>query len=425
MKTLFLECSMGAAGDMITAALFELLDDKETFLQQINSIGLHDVKISSKPSVKCGIAGTHIKVTVHDIEETSENKNIATSKHNRTHCNMNDYNHAYEHNHINLETVEDIIAKLNISDKVKTNTSNIYHLIAEAETTVHGKSINQIHFHEVGNMDAIADIVSVCVLMETISPQEIIVSPINVGSGFVHCAHGILPLPTPATSFILKDIPIYCGNIQGELCTPTGAAIIKYFATHFKQMPLMRIQKIGYGMGSKDFDVANYIRAFLGETKNNVAIQNERIVQLQCNLDDMTGESIGFAVDLLLQKGALDVFITPIHAKKNRPAILLTCMCNEDKSIFFAELILQHTTTFGVRKFICDRYALQRNTSTQKTIYGKIRIKTGEGYNIKKSKPEYDDVAKAANLNNVSFDEVIKSLRDKQCLQLQNKNMKI
>ncbi|MCA6072358.1 MAG: nickel pincer cofactor biosynthesis protein LarC [Endomicrobium sp.] len=412
MKTLFLECSMGAAGDMITAALFELLDDKEAFLQQINFIGLHNVKLSSQSTVKCGIVGTHIKVTIHDIEETLEDENIVTSKYNRVHCSMNNHNHEPEHNHINLETVENIIAKLNISDRVKTNASNIYHLIAEAEAAVHGKTINQIHFHEVGNMDAIADIVSVCILMETISPQEIIVSPINVGSGFVHCAHGILPVPSPATAFILKNVPIYCSNIQSELCTPTGAAIIKYFTTHFRQMPLMCIQKIGYGMGSKDFDTANCVRAFLGETENNVPIQNERIVQLQCNLDDMTGEAIGFAVDLLLQEDALDVFITPIQVKKNRPAILLTCMCNEDKSNFFAELILQHTTTFGVRKFICDRYALKRNTTTQETVYGKIRIKTGEGYNIKKSKPEYDDVAKAANLNNISFDEVIKNLRE-------------
>ncbi|MCA6071248.1 MAG: nickel pincer cofactor biosynthesis protein LarC [Endomicrobium sp.] len=416
MKTLFLECSMGAAGDMITAALFELLNDKEAFLKQINFIGLHNVKLSSELNVKCGIVGARIKVTVGGIEENSEDENIVAPKHNRVHCSVDDYKHAHERNHINLETVGNIIAKLNISDKVKTNASNIYHLIAEAEAAVHGKTINQIHFHEVGNMDAIADIVSVCILMEIISPQEIIVSPINVGGGFAHCAHGALPAPTPATAFILKNVPIYCSNIQDELCTPTGAAIIKYFATHFKQMPLMRIQKIGYGMGSKDFDAANCVRAFLGETKNNAAMQNERIVQLQCNLDDMTGEAIGFAVDLLLQEGALDVFTTPIQMKKNRPAILLTCMCNENKSNFFAELILQHTTTFGVRKFICDRYALKRNTTTQETVYGRIRIKTGEGYNIKKSKPEYDDVAKAANLNGISFDEVIKNLREQKWL---------
>jgi uncharacterized protein (TIGR00299 family) protein len=402
MKTLYLDCSMGAAGDMITAALFELIDNKQDFLKQINSLGLSGVTVSAEPATKCGITGTHVKVKIHGIEETSIGEDISRNNHNQL-CN-----HNHEYCHTNPKKIEDIISNLSIPKKVKANALNIYYLISEAEAAVHGKSIAQIHFHEIGNSDAIADIIGVCMLIDFINPEEIIVSPINVGSGLVHCAHGILPVPTPATAFILKNTPFYGSNVQGELCTPTGAAIIKHFATSFKQMPTIYVQKIGYGMGAKDFETANYIRAFLGETKDKGNGSNEQIAQLQCNLDDMTGESISFAVDLLLKNGALDVFTTSIQMKKNRPAILLTCISGKDKADFFAELILQHTTSFGVRKSICDRYTLNRAMSVRETPYGKIRIKTGKGYNATKSKPEYDDIEKAAHLNNVSFDEVKK-----------------
>jgi uncharacterized protein (TIGR00299 family) protein len=407
MKTIYLECSMGAAGDMITAALFELIDDKENFLKQMNSIGFHDIKVNADLIVKCGIVGTHIRVVIHGIEEISEDATIENLFNKHTPCS-----HQHDNNLTSLDTVETIITKLNIPQKIKNNATSIYHLLAEAEAYVHGKPVDQIHFHEVGGLDAIVDIVGVCILMETLDPKNIIVSPINVGGGFVHCAHGIVPVPSPATTFMLKNIPVYSNNVRSELCTPTGAAILKHFATRFETMPVMNIQKIGYGMGSKDFDVANYIRAFLGETKNDdVNEPNERIVQLQCNLDDMTGEAISFACNILLKSGALDVFTTSIQMKKNRPAVLLTCICNKDKSDFFTRLILRHTTTFGVRKIICDRYVLDRKTSIHETPYGSIRIKTGEGYSIKKSKPEYNDVAKTAYLNGVTFAEVLNKLR--------------
>ncbi|GHT54548.1 UPF0272 protein [Endomicrobiia bacterium] len=408
MKTLHLDCSMGAAGDMITAALFELIDNKQDFLKQINSLGFSDVEVNAEPAVKCGIVGTRIKVKICGMEETSTDRDILCNNYKQF-CNPpRKYNHIHERSHANPKKIEDIISNLNIPQKVRDNALNIYHLIAKAEAAAHGKPIDQIHFHEVGNSDAITDIVGVCMLMNFINPEEVVVSPINVGSGFVGCAHGILPVPTPATAFILKNTPFYGSNIQGELCTPTGAAIVKHFATSFNQMPTMYVQKIGYGMGVKDFETANYVRAFLGETKDTGDESNEQIAQLQCNLDDMTGEAIGFAVDLLLEKGALDVFTTPIQMKKNRPAVLLTCISGKDKADFLAGLILQHTSSFGVRKSICYRYTLNRTTSVCETPYGKIRIKIGKGYNVTKSKPEYDDIEKAAHLNNVSFDEVKK-----------------
>ncbi|MDR0819927.1 MAG: nickel pincer cofactor biosynthesis protein LarC [Endomicrobium sp.] len=407
MKTLYLECAMGAAGDMLTAALLELVNDKADFLKQINSIGIPGLKVDIESVVKCGISGTHIRVSINGIEESAD-ADILKYSHKNLHKHSQHIHHnlSHKHSYTSFEKIENIIARLSVSQKVKDNALSIYQLIAGAEASAHGTSVEQIHFHELGNADAIADIVGVCMLMESLAPQETIASPINVGSGFVQCAHGIMPVPSPATAYILQDIPIYSRNAHEELCTPTGAAIIKHFAKRFEQMPKMRIQKIGYGMGTKDFESVNCLRTFLGETENNNDGINDRIAQLQCNMDDMTGEAVGFAVNLLLQEGALDVFTVPIQMKKNRPAVLLTCICSEYKVHFFAELMLRHTTTFGVRRTVCYRYVLKRKILTKQTLFGNIRIKTGEGYNIKKFKPEYDDIAEAAHLNNISFGEV-------------------
>jgi uncharacterized protein (TIGR00299 family) protein len=393
---------MGAAGNMITAALLELINDKTDFLKQINSIGLSNVEVTAEPVMKCGIAGTHIQVIINGEEES----NAAHTPHNK-----DDHSHFVNHilnrqSHANIKKIENALAELSISQKVRDNAAGIYRVIAEAEAEAHGCPIEDIHFHEIGAADAIADIVGACMLMEHLKPQEVVASPINVGSGFVRCQHGLLPVPAPATARILQDVPIYNAVAHDELCTPTGAAIVKYFATSFGKMPEMRVKKIGYGMGTKDFEAANCVRVFLGETQNSGNKTNEVIVKLECNLDDMTGEAVGFAVKLLLQKGALDVFTSPIYMKKNRPAILLACICNEESADFFAKLILRHTSTFGVRKTVCSRYALKHKISTRETSYGNMRVKIGEGYNLKKLKPEYDDIANAASVNDASFNEV-------------------
>jgi uncharacterized protein (TIGR00299 family) protein len=386
---------MGAAGDMLTAALYELLgdNDKKWFFKQINSLGLDDISITAQHIEKNLVNGTKVHVKIFGHEE-----NFSHTDHSQLHkCN---------HNNRNLKTIENLISKLKISKKVKDNAINIYNIIAQAEAKAHGKHIAQIHFHEVGEIDAIIDIVSVCLLIDKLSPQKIISSPINIGKGHVHCAHGILPVPAPATAHILRNIPIYTNEINGELCTPTGAAIIKYFSNSFGQMPEMRIRKIGYGMGMKEFEIPNCVLAFLGDFDKDTDTENNITAQLQCNLDDMTGESLSFASDLLLKKGAFDVFYTSVQMKKNRPGILLTCICDIKKADFFAKLILEYTSTFGVRKIICKRYILNRKISVQKTPYGNIRIKTGEGFGIKKAKPEFEDISKTARLKNKTFEEV-------------------
>ena len=264
MKTLYFECNMGAAGDMLMAALLELHYDPKDFLERLNNIGIPGVCISSEPSTKCGIIGTHVKVQVNGHEEEIDNQDDDHEEYHHHHNHEHEDHHNH-HDHNNIEAIQHLIDHLNVSDSVKKDALKVYELIAEAEGRVHGVPVSQIHFHEVGTMDAVADIVGVCMLIEEFAPCMILSSPINVGSGHVHCAHGILPVPAPATAYILHDVPIYNNHINGELCTPTGAALLKHFVNKFSTMPVMTVKKIGYGMGKKDFDMVNCVRVYLAD----------------------------------------------------------------------------------------------------------------------------------------------------------------
>jgi len=260
----------------------------------------------------------------------------------------------------------------------------------------------------IGIADAIVDIVGFCLLVNMLELSEITASPIHVGSGFVKCEHGLLPVPAPATAEILKGVPIYGGRIRAELCTPTGAAILKHFVKRFGEMAPMVVQKVGYGMGTKDFEAANCVRAYLYEKSES---ENSDIVyEISCNLDDMTPEAIGAAVDVLLKNGALDVYTTPVTMKKNRPAVVLTCIVAKNKRDIVSELMLEHTTTLGVRMSEHSRILLSRGVFTVNTPYGEIRVKRSEGYGVTKYKPEYDDVSAAAALHSVPFMTVYNSV---------------
>ena len=419
MKTLYLECNMGAAGDMLMAALAELIPDKQGFIDRMNSLGLPGVKVSLEASTKCGVTGSHIRVTVHGEDETSDDVHDHHHDHAHSHDHHHDHTHGHDHDHhhdhahshdhmhSSVGNIAELIGNLSISDQAKKDAKAVYAIIAEAESSVHGVPIDEIHFHEVGTMDAVADVVGVCLLMEQIAADEIVTSPVHVGYGFVRCAHGVLPVPAPATALILKDIPTYGGQVRGELCTPTGAALLKHFSDRFGDRPVMQTKAIGYGMGTKDFERLNCVRAFLGETES----KREEITRLECNLDDMTGEALGYATEILFSAGARDVYTTPINMKKNRPAVMLSVICLPDDADRLAALILKHTTTLGVRRQDCSRYILKRSTQTVDTAYGPIRIKHAEGFGVNKSKPEYDDIAAAAKSADVSLQQVINSIK--------------
>ena len=388
MKLMYIECNMGAAGDMLTAALAEVIGDTKACEAELNSLGIPGVTFSLVPSTKCGITGTNSEVTVN-----GESEDEHMHEHTHEHENEHEHHHEHHHHHSSLHDIEHIINDLKVPDKVRSDAIAVYKLIAEAESKAHGRDVTEIHFHEIGTMDAVADVIGFCTLMNKIAPDKVIVSPVHVGCGEVKCAHGILPVPAPATATILEGVPVYGGEIKGELCTPTGAALLKHFASEFGNMPVMKISKTGYGMGRKDFERANCVRILIGESEDKA----DSIAELCCNVDDMTGEEIGFATELLMKEGALDVFTTPIGMKKNRPGILITCLCRPDDKERFAKLIFENTTTIGIRYSIKDRFVLERTEETVKTIYGEVKVKISEGYGVRKIKPGYDDVAGIAD----------------------------
>ena len=509
MKLLYLDCGMGAAGDMLGAALAELLPDdaRDAFTSELNAAGIPGVHVSLDPSVKCGITGTHLTVTVNGTEEKEgghshshehshhdhQHDHSHGQSHSHDHQHSHSHDHHHDHSHRSLHDIHHIIDDLKLPEAVRTDILAVYRLIAEAESKAHDKPVSEIHFHEVGTMDAIADIASVCLLLHKLAPDQIIASPIHVGSGQVKCAHGILPVPAPATAYILKNIPIYSGSIQGELCTPTGAALLKHFVTRFDQMPLMTPASTGYGMGTKDFPAANCVRAILGESfaEKQAAILGESfaenqpeqsacipatpapattpastatpatpapatapasatasastatpapeeaaitetICELSCNVDDMTGEDIAFAIETFLQNGALDAFTVPCTMKKGRPGVLVTVLCKDPDQKQMTRLILQHTTTLGVRSAIKKRWILSRTesetvipddmlanvTSPDMPAESKahelkttgngctIRSKTSTGFGITRNKYEHDDLEKIARTYGLTLAQV-------------------
>ena len=303
--------------------------------------------------------------------------------------------------------IRGLVEKMPIKDKVKADVLAVYQLIAEAESAVHGVSVEEIHFHEVGAMDAVADITGVCLLMDKIGADRIVCSPVHVGSGMVRCAHGVLPVPAPATALILRGIPCYSGAIQGELCTPTGAALLKHFAASFGPMPVMTAEKIGIGLGTKEFPAANMLRAFLGKGAEE---EDDGVEELSCNLDDCTGEEIGFAMEALFDAGALDVFTTPIQMKKSRPGTLLTVICRSADAPALTELLLRHTTTLGVRRKHCSRTTMERRIETRETKFGPVRFKYAQGGGAVHCKAEFEDVARIAREHGLSYREVLEQL---------------
>ena len=292
-------------------------------------------------------------------------------------------------------------AHLALQEPVKADVLAVYGLLAEAESQVHGVPIPEIHFHEVGTMDAVADIAAVCTLIHRLAPDRIAASPIHVGSGQVRCAHGLLPVPAPATALLLRGVPIYGGSIPSELCTPTGAALLRHFVQDFGPMPPMRVQAIGYGMGRKDFEAANCVRAMLGES----AQQSEEIYELACNVDDMTGEAVGFAMEALFAAGALDVYTVGIGMKKSRPGILLRVLCKPEDRQRMVALLFRHTTTLGIREFAAGRYVLDRTVTALDTPFGTVRRKDSSGYGITRHKYEYEDLARIARAEGISLTE--------------------
>jgi uncharacterized protein (TIGR00299 family) protein len=421
MKTLYIECKMGAAGDMLMAALYELLDEseKKEFVDTMSRLLGEDLTVTPAAGTSCGIGGTHMQVEVLHTQEDafshclehSENETAMYGEPEHSESAAAVHDHADEHQphaHYTYASILAQIDRLALPGSVKADAAAVYRLIGEAEAAVHGCELSQIHFHEVGSLDAIADVAGCCLLFAMLKPDAIYASPIHVGNGTVRCAHGILPVPAPATAEILKGIPYYTGAIASELCTPTGAAILKYFAAKFIPMPVMTVSDVGIGLGTKEFAQANCVRIFLGETESNPAApaDGDLILELSCNLDDMTGEELGFAMEVLFDAGAYEVFYESVYMKKNRPGILLHCFCSPSDKERFTKLIFQHTSTRGVRYHSFSRAKLTARFEEISTEYGPVRKKINEGFGLCKSKYEYEDLRRIAKEQGLSIAEV-------------------
>ena len=384
MKTLYFDCGMGAAGDMLAAALLEIHPESEAFLEKLNAALPEGVRVWAEKDEKRGIRGTHFHVDIHGEEEGHE-----------------EHHHHHHHPHTSVSEILARIERLEIPEQVKEDVLAVYTRIAEAESQVHGEPVENIHLHEVGSLDALADVLAVCWLLWELAPEEICCREIAVGSGTVKCAHGVLPVPAPATALLLQGMPICPGNERGELCTPTGAALLAQFVKRF-EMPSMKLEKLGVGTGTKDFETANVLRAFWGESTETAS---EMVMELSCNLDDNTPEELGFAMERLFEEGALDVFTTPIGMKKNRQGVMLTVLCKPEQSEKLLQCLFRHTTTLGVRESVCPRYTLRRSFRTVETDAGPVRMKCAEGFGVRREKPEFEDLARIARERGISLRE--------------------
>lgn len=397
MNVLYLDCAMGAAGDMLTGALLELHPAPERVLGTLNRAFAGAAHITARQVEKCGIRGTHVTV---DIDGQTEGPDLH-DHHAHEHDHAHDHAHAHDH-HTSIREVRARISSLELPRAVIDNALRVYDTLAEAESAVHGRPMENIHFHEVGSLDAMADVVAVCLLLHELAPEKILASPVCVGGGTVRCAHGVLPVPAPATLRILRDVPIRSGAVESELCTPTGAALLKHFVDSFGPMPVLQVSQVGCGAGTKDFACANVLRVLRGTIPDS----GETVIELRCNLDDMTPEDIGFAQEALFQSGALDVYTIPIGMKKSRPGVLLTCMCREQNRAQLLACLFRHTTTLGVRAYRCERYALERGVRTAETPYGSVRIKQSAGFGVTREKPEYEDLAAIARETGLPLEEL-------------------
>ena len=422
MKTLYIECNMGAAGDMLMAALYELLEDKQGFLNAMNGLGLPGVRVEAQKASTCGIAGTHMAVTVDGQEETEpaprqeaghdhlhshgEEHHHHEHGHEHGHDHPHEHDHGdghphdhghgeghHHHHHATPGHIGEIIDALPLPEEVRTSARAVYDAIARAEAKAHGCPVGDVHFHEVGALDAVADVTGVCYALYLLGAERIVASPVHVGSGTVQCAHGVMPVPAPATANLLTGVPTYGGTVRGELCTPTGAALLAHFAQSFGPMPVMVTKAVGVGIGTKEFDQANCVRAFWGETESGA---NGEITELVCNIDDMTPEALAYACARLLEAGALDVYTVPGTMKKGRPGWVLTVLCAPEREGELARHVLAQTSTNGLRVRRCGKYFLAPGVGQIQTRWGPVQLKTARGMGVFHVKPEFDDAARLA-----------------------------
>jgi len=409
MRILYFDCFSGIAGDMTVGALRDLGVDKAVFLDALNALHLPEgLHAHFHRGERQGISGWkfHVHEHTHDAPQHGHHE----QEHSHA-ASGHEHHHEAEHHHVHGRTyaqIKTILEDSGLSDDVKRRAQSIFHRIAVAEGKIHGVPAEDVGFHEVGAADSIADIVATCAGVESLGVDRVISSPLIEGSGWVHCAHGKFPLPAPATLALLQGIPLRQVSEETEFITPTGAAILADYATSFGPMPAMRIERIGYGVGTRETPPRpNVLRAVLGEAEET--LENDSVEVIETNLDDITPELLAAAAESLLKHGALDVTITPVCMKKNRPGHLLTVLAKPGDANRLARIVLNETSTFGVRIHTAKRIIINRDSESVDTFYGPIQIKIGrlDGKVIHAS-PEFESCKAAAETRGVSVQEVLR-----------------
>lgn len=427
-KTVYFECLSGISGDMTIGALLDLGADFDVFKKELEKLNLEGYHIEINKKSKNGIFGTKFDVILksegdthdHDHEHhdhshghhdhSHEHHDHGHAHHSHEHHNHSHAHHTHSHDHDrNLVSITEMILSSTLSETVKTMSIDIFNEVAKAEAKIHNTSINEVHFHEVGAVDSIVDIVGTAILIEMLEIETVYTSPVHVGTGFVKCDHGKIPVPAPATLEILKGIPIYSKGIRSELVTPTGAAIIKVLTDEFIERPHMVTENIGYGIATKDLEIANLLRVSVLKKKDI----NSDLWMVECNIDDMNGELYSHLMKRLLDQGAKDVTYSSIYMKKNRPATQVSVLVDGEHLESIERLILIETTTFGIRKYPVTRTILDRSFEKRSTEFGEVVFKIGilDGKTLKVT-PEYESLNRIAESRGIPLRTVYEMAQD-------------
>ncbi len=394
MKILYFDCSSGICGNMTLGALLDIIDDENYFFNEIKKLNLDGYKIEISKKESYGINGRYVNVIVDGKDEYGN-------------IHHHEHNHHHNHKHRNLNDVNEVIDKSSLDDKTKILAKEMFLKVANAESKVHGKLIDEVHFHEVGAIDSIIDIVGTAILINKINPDIIVSSVVNEGHGFIECAHGKMSVPVPATSqiFATENVRFKQIDVDTELVTPTGAAIISTLAKDYTIMPEMKLEKVGYGAGFKDIGYSNLLKVYYGEMTDS----KSDMYVIETNIDDSNGEELGYTMEKLFKNNANDVFYTPIFMKKNRPAYKLEVICEKENLDNLLEIIFKETTTIGARFYKVDRAELKREKIEIDTKYGKV---TGKKITTPKGEvyiyPEYESIKELAEQKNIPLKELYK-----------------
>ena len=423
MRIAYLDCFSGISGDMFLGALIDAGVSPQLLEDTVKALNI-GARVELSKVVRAGISATKVDVYANSEKdlprevfwERQENDHANKHAHDHGHAHSEDshehHHHGHDHEHgRTLSAIRHIIEKAAISSNAKNTAIKIFETLGQAEAEIHSTSIDQVHFHEVGAVDAMVDIVCAAVGAESLAVEEWVCSPLNVGGGTVKCAHGTLPVPAPATLKLLRDAPVYSSGPQVELVTPTGAAIVRTLSTRFAPFPAMKIETSGYGAGTRDFpEHPNLLRITIGEAEptDRVNTSNDRITVLEANLDDLSPQVLAYAMERLLAEGALDVFSVPVQMKKSRPGALLTVLAKMEDASRLTKTIFDETTTLGVRRREEQRQTLSRRWETVDTTWGPVRVKIANmNGTVSNYAPEYEDCRTLAEAQHVPLRTVM------------------